>query len=87
MRNIHELLLLLQKKATGYPLSAGLCLCARELNMYGIITDRELFYMAKYIERNRPSTHTGKSAWWYVRGVKQPRLEWIEHHLQINKKR
>lgn len=86
MRSLHELLTLLHKRVAGYPLQRGLCYEVNYMQYFmGIYTVKEYLYLRSYIERNAP--HTKYYSYWYPLGEKTRRLEWIEHHLQINKKR
>lgn len=87
MRSLHTLLTLLHKRVAGYPVVAGMCKCISELHGLGVITFSESNYMLDYIVRNKPATGKRFNVVWYPRGEKTRRLEWIEHHLQINKKR
>lgn len=85
-RDIKKLLILLRKNVRrgvgrGYCQSWGLCSLTAMLNSEGIITDKEDSIIGKYLNNNRPHDK-GEMDYWWPRGAKQPRLDWLNEQIE-----
>lgn len=85
MRTISELLTILRDNAdVGYKgISSGLCYESHRIFRYGLISDFEYEYLNDYINENIP-VRIGSAYGWPI-GEWQPRLEWLNQHIELNK--
>jgi hypothetical protein len=61
----------------------SMCYTIRGLERLWEISFAERTKIEKYLKNNRP-TNTGDFAYWWPRGLKEPRLLWLEQQYNVN---
>jgi hypothetical protein len=91
-KSLHEILMLMKIDVQSDEFCNGLCRVLMSLHMNGLISLKEYSYVKSYLHRNVPNTarviNEGSTfSYWWQSGYAEPRLEWLNHHLSINKPR
>jgi hypothetical protein len=91
-RTIKELLTIMLNNQNLF--KDGLCIWASILCLNEIITPKERLVLKEYINNNRPNFYESKKAfvgyvslspyYWDMNDI-NPRLKWIEKHIELNK--
>ena len=81
-RSIKELLRIVLKNIDNHVL--GLCHLVRQLYRNNIINIDELILLLNYIMNHRPNNTYKEmgSVYFWKRGEKKPRIEWLEKHIK-----
>jgi len=89
MRNINELLIILRKEVddnlvSGMCVSINCLLTRIDFNGKGIVTCEECNMLRFYLRSNKP-TGIEIGVYWFKIGLKQPRLNWLDEHINLTK--
>lgn len=90
MKSLHKMLgLLLIEVEVKQNLVTGLCGVISRMGSVGILTDKEEVYLYCYVNRNVPNTKYTVigSCYFYKSGDLDGRIQFLNHHLSINKPR
>jgi len=79
MRPVIELLQIMRNNPQLF--RSGLCPWASELFLKGLITFDENLRLSGYIQDHPPRGVLDESFFWWRHGDIEPRLEWINYHL------
>lgn len=82
MRSIKILLILLLSYIKEEEEFLGMCLSASELRDFREISHEEHLSIKEYLKNNKPVLCMGMVYWWN-RGDKEPRIEWLEKQIKL----
>jgi hypothetical protein len=87
MRNIHELLKILEHSMVTYfsAYNDGICLVIPKLWIEGLINEYEKNLLLEYVRGNKPTNlfRSKYSLYYWKPGRFTPRMRWIKKHIKL----